>query len=351
LLGLRLLANPASPWNGAAAGLVFTLAFLTKQTSLAVIAAMLPYAFLKGFGAGTLPGDATERKASLASFLAVAAAGIAGSSLILNAASGGWFAYYIFTVPGSHASIAGSWSGFWTRDMLGHFPLPLGMAAFALYRAYRSGGWRSDTLWFRACGTLGMLGNAWISRTHEGSWDNVLLPGFIWLALMAGWGLAETLPWRGWRGTLLGLLFLAQCAALGYKPWTQIPDAADRAEGDGIVARIAAIPGDVWVPDHEYLAEWAGKKSYGNRMPLEDLWRGKGGEPKRRLEDSLASLFRNKRLGALLLDMPALRDAGILPPAAEKWYALGETLPLRGRAFYPKTGVKSRPLYLFFPRP
>jgi hypothetical protein len=177
-----------------------------------------------------------------------------------------------------------------------------------------------------------------------------LMPAFAWLALMAGWGLSETLPWRGWRGTLLGVLLLLQLANLGYKPWSQIPTAADKAEGQAIESRIKNIPGNVWVPDHEYLAEWAGKKTFGNRMPLEDLRRGWGGEPKIIQEDSLRTLLKKKHFGAILLDSPDWRDANMFPAEMGEMYSLQDSLPISGRAFYPKTGVKSRPIYLFLPR-
>ncbi|MDB5106960.1 MAG: hypothetical protein JWP91_4649 [Fibrobacteres bacterium] len=348
LLGLRALSLNPRPLTAIAAALAFTLAFQTKQTSIAVIVAMLPYAVLKGlFRRGD--GRIHQGKSFLAFFLLGTVLGVGGSIWFLGHIGRGWYGYYVLKVSSGHGAYPGVWLTFWTKDLIGQFGLALALAGFGLWRIFRAEGRYSDRGWFRACGSAGMIGSAWITRTHVGSWDNVLLPAFAWLALMAGWGVAETLPWRGWRGPLLGTLFLIQFAHLGYNPRSQIPDAADRAEGDALVRYISGIEGTVWVPDHEYLAEWAGKPTYANRMPMEDLRRGQGGGPGKAMEDSLRTLLRRKVFSALLLDTPDWSAAGFLPGETGEWYALADSLPLHGRAFFPKTGVKSRPLYLYRP--
>ena len=345
MLGLRFLAARPGALTGLAGAAALASAFLTKQSSLAVIAALVPFAFLKGLRPGA---EAPRRKAFLAAFLAGLASGVPGAVWILDRHYQGWFTYYVFTMPSGHASIPGAAMGFWTRDLLWTFPLPTALAAWALFRCFRAEGRFSERAWFLACATAGMLGNAWISRTHVGSWDNVLLPAFAWLAVMAGFG-AAALPWRGPAGALLALLFLLQFARLGYDPRREIPTAADRAFGDSLVARIAALRGEVWVPDHGHLAAFAGKTVYGNRMPLEDVVRGRGGAPRDRLRDSLSALLASHRFGALLLDTRDWRDGFFLPPGTGDWYALSDTLPLRGRAGFAKTGVKSLPRYWYTP--
>lgn len=348
LLGLRALAAKPGASAGLGAAAAFTLAFLTKQPTAAVAVALLPYALLKGLRRDP---DAAARRRFLAALLPGLAIGMAGASLLLDRIYGGWFSYYVFAMPSGHSSIPGAWWRFWTHDMLGCFPLPLALGAFAMARAFRQGGRFDESGWFLACGTAGMLGSAWISRTHVGSWDNVLLPAFAWLALLGGRAAAATLPWRSGRGAVLGILFLLQFLRLAYDPRGQIPTAADTAFGDDLVARIAAIPGDVWVPDHGHLALRAGKRPYGNRMPLEDVVRAGIQPVKADLLDSLSDVLRERRLAALLLDTPDWREANCLPESTGAWYALSDSLPLRGRAGFAKTGVKSLPLYLFRPLP
>ncbi len=349
ILGLRIIYAAPTAWSGTLAALTFSLAFMTKQNSIAVTVAMLPLVLLKGFRHGRETKGTFQRKQFLIAFGAAIILGTGGWSIFLNWKSDGWFNYFVFMVPSGEPSVPGAWLRFWTQDLRLFF-LPLGLAGFAVYRAFSHGGLFSEILWFRLCASAGMVGSAWITRTHVGSWNNVLMPAFAWLAIMAGWGVAELLPLSGRRGMFIGTLFLFQFASLLYNPWTQIPTAADSVEGAAIVDKIRSMQGDVWVLDHEYLAEWAGKKVFGNRMLLQGLRHGSGGNPHKLEEDSLLTLLKQKRFGAIVMDSPDWHDGLIFPSSMDSYYSLQDSFPLSGRAFYPKTGEKSRPRYVYLPK-
>lgn len=335
LLGLRLLASSPRPAAAVLAAAAFSAAFHTKQSALPMVACMLPYALLRG-------------RAYAAAFAGGAALGMGGVAWLLDRASGGWYFYYVFAAPSGHPLVPGAALGFWTRDLAAVFPLPLLLAVFSVWRPLADR--ETPTAVFRLCSGVGMIGAAWMSRLHSGGWDNVLMPAYAWLALAAGWGLGELRFPEHPRAALIGAALIAQLAWLRYDPFAQIPKAADAKAGEMIAARIAAYPGEVYLPDHGYLAARAGKRQRAHRMAFQDILRGRGATPAARAETALDSLLRQRFFSALILDTPDLESAGIFPADASASYVLTDSLPLPGRLFMTVTGVKSRPAYIFTPR-
>ena len=113
----------------------------------------------------------------------------------------------------------------------------------------------------------------------EWSYYNALIPGVYFVALAVGTA-AAVLETR--RPVLAPLLLAAAIATapgglaalvmralprtasglavpLGYdlRPYLPTPD--DRTRGDALLARLAAVPGDVFVPDHSFYPHLAGK--------------------------------------------------------------------------------------------
>lgn len=347
LLGLRFLFLAPTFMNGFLGALALVLAFMTKQTSVLLVIVMLPVVILKAFKVESTNRDSLQKKLFLVGYLLTTVFGITGSILLLNWNSNGWFNYYAFKVPAKQELIPSLVIGFWTHDLIPNFAVPLGLTCFALYQSYKTEGVFSEKFCFRFCASAGMIGIAWMTRIHNASWDNVLIPAFVWLSVMAAWGFSELLPLNKWKWSVFGVLFFVQFVSLAYDPRAQIPTAEDKAEGAAIEAKIRMMSGEVWVPQHEYLAEWNGKKSYGNRMPMDDLFAGQGGNPTLKLQDSIKTLLREKRFAAILLDWPEWAHAGLIPQG--EFYSIGDSLPIHGRAFYPKTGVKTRPIYFYLP--
>jgi hypothetical protein len=333
LAGLACLAAAPRPALAAAAALCLAAAFQTKQTALPIVACMLPYVLARG-------------RAYAATFLSVAALGIGGTAWLIDGGAG-WYSYYVFRLPAGHPRLPGMLIGYWTRDLLAVFPVPLMLGAFALLRAPRRQAGLLPLFLFRLCATAGMIGAAWMSRLHDGGWNNVLMPAYAWLALLAGWGLAELRFPVGPRGALIGLALLVQFAWLRYHPFEQIPQAADAAAGAEVMRRIAAMPGEVYVPDHGYLAARAGKNPGAHRMAFEDVLRGKGGAPADSARVELHARVAAGKYSTLILNSSRWEDAAILPDDFGKYYALEDSLPLPGRLFMTMTGMKSRPAYIF----
>ncbi|MEO6098211.1 MAG: hypothetical protein ABIW76_22110 [Fibrobacteria bacterium] len=348
LSALWSLDGPAKNPRLLASALLFAVAFQCKQSSLMVIACMAPM-YLGG-----------GRKRLAFSALALAA-GIPGMIWILDRAHHGWYAYYVFGLPSHHAILKSAWLGFWTRDTLTVFPLAFLAGAVALAGRFRQGDARGTL--FLVTGTTGMLSASYVSRLHVGGWDNVLMPAFAWLSLLTGLGIgtlerswnaeceAEARTFR--RTSLSALAVYAACLLqfirFAYDPRKQIPDGSDLVAGGRTEDWIRRTPGEVFIPDHGYLAQRAGKPPFAHRIAIEDVLRGPEHPARKALEVELASALESGRFSALLMDSEQPSDAGILPDTPKPRYRRTKTLPYGPREFMPRTGIKSRPEFVFEP--
>jgi hypothetical protein len=157
-------------------------------------------------------------------------------------------------------------------------------------------------------------------------------------------GLAAAKP--GFVAVFAPWACLLQLALLWFRPWRQIPTAADRAAGAALVAKIAAVPGPVLVPSHPHLARLAGKETHAQEMALSDVMRGRD----RSVADALAADVRRRLqqrdFGAVVVDedwWPAELNASYRP---------SQTLFVDEPAvFWPRTGWRTRPRTIYDRRP
>ena len=319
-----------------AAGLLLTLAFLTKQSALLIALPLLLYALL------------TNRRRSLA-LIATTAVGIGGSTLLLNALHQGWYVYYIFDLPRQHQLLPAVLVTFWAVDLF--FPLPLASLAAILYLVGRPAKAVGQARLFYLLVAAGMLAGAWFSRLHFGGYDNVLLPAYVALALLFGLGVHALTGFirSKDRRTLLEIgiyvTCLAQFALLVYSPAAQVPTTRDRAAGESFIHTVEQIPGEVLIPYHGTLPALAGKRSYAHWMALSDVLRSERGEARDRLSEELKEAIREQRFAAIIVDIPDW-----LPDLLETHYQRAGPV-LAEDAFWPVTGPRIRPEYLYLPRP
>ena len=147
--------------------------------------------------------------------LAVLAVALAGSSVVLELTSHGWYRYYVLDELSGQPWVDTLWVGFWRDDLLAHLwpvagtgrgrALALGggsvtrpadrtpAATPAAARAPR-GYW--------ALAVAGLLAAAWVSRLHTGGYLNVLIPAHAAVALVAGLACARLRR----QGAMAGLL-------------------------------------------------------------------------------------------------------------------------------------------------
>ncbi len=290
---------PPSLRSAALTGLLFFLAYFTKQSALLVAACV---------GAHLLLVD--WRRAGV--FAAVLGTTVGLSAFVLDRIHDGWYFYYTVELIRQHPLYLPLALPFWTDYLLG--PLPLVCAVSFAFLAWRLAERRRQALFYPAI-AAGMLGVAWSSRLHLGGYDNVLLPAYAILALLFGLGIQKgllaiqrsALPRR--RAAMLGLLALCllQYGWLFYDPLEQVPTRADAAAGEALLQRIREIDGEVYLPFHGYLGTLAGKRSYAHINCLGDIYRGRDIALQQKITEDVDEAFRRGRFAAVIWDFGRIR--------------------------------------------
>jgi hypothetical protein len=275
---------------------------------------------------------------------------VAACTAALHWASGGWYTYYVLRFPFLQPWVKPVFVTFWTRDLFGHLPIASAAAAVTLAWLLPS---RSRGAGFWIVVAVGMVGGAYRSRLQNGGYDNVLLPAYAVVAIVFGLGLAALL--RDAQGSdarrqgahiAIYAGCLAQMIGLGYNPRAALPRAGDRRAGEQLLRTLEGLKGDVFVPYHGYLAALAGKPSHAHVMQVFDVLKVGLPESEALAEEHRAAI-REHRFGAIVLDEP---ETYFFIREVETSYVRDRELFADPDAFFPVTGVRTRPQYLYVPR-
>lgn len=324
--------------SAALAGVLIAAAGLTKQLALA---ALLPLLLV------TLVARRPNVwvAAGIAALLTVAA------TLWLNQRSGGWYLYFTFDLPRRLPMAFAAVGDFWAKDMLG-------TAAFAcaIVGLYVIGRWTTD----RAAAGLdlallaGLFGVAWAARLPVGGFSNVLLPAYAGVALFFGPAVKHmreaARSATGPAGKALEPYLLTLCIVqflwLGYNPASQIPTRASRDAGVWLVNHLRDAQGDVLLAYHGYIATLAGKPPHAHWMSVSDVVRFDAKGEGAHLEAEIRQAARAHKFAAVLLD-----QSKWMAYMFEADYTEAGTVfdPTMDNDFWPVTGLRTRPQYLFVP--
>jgi 4-amino-4-deoxy-L-arabinose transferase-like glycosyltransferase len=340
---LYLLRFGTAVRSGVAAGALAALAFFTKQSALVV--------FLPVLGALLV-----RRRAQGLAFGGTLAVLVAAGTLALHRLLGPWYLYYTFVLPSRHPVDRSMVLHYWVQDLGPTTGIALALGLGVLWVRFRRAA--MDRALFDAAAVAGMLGSAWAVRAHKGAWNNDLMPAHAILAVLFGLALhaSHSTPaggarWRRWVPAAVAGAALIQLALLGYAPWRLVPSAEDREVGQRLVAALAALPGNVLVPCHGYLAQLAGRPGSAHAMPLSDVVTH---DPERgaTLAEEVRSVLAQKRYDTIVED-----DTGfffdVFREAVAANYALTGEL-FQGRRedlFVPVTGFPTRPDLIFQRKP
>lgn len=320
-----------------AAGAALALAFITKQTAFFVALPIM---------AGVL---ILHRRAAL-HLVGSAALLMLASTATLETLHRGWYLYYTVYLPRQHTMATRMLMGFWTRDIAAPFwPTALLAILYIIGNLLRER--RARVALFYLVVAAGMVGVSWAGRLNRGGFKNALLPAYALLCILFGLALAYVLAHlkkQTARERVAELAIYALCVAqfllLVYNPIRQIPTAQDRAAGWELVQTIRSLPGDVLIPYHPYLLTLAGKPAHAHWTGMEELigLYGGGETPEgTRLLGELRDAIANRRYSALFLD--------------EAWdvassYVNQGPLFAQEDVFWPVTGWRTRPQYIYRPR-
>jgi hypothetical protein len=288
LASVALLRLRPSAGGTLAAGLALACAFFVKQSVLVVAA---PMALALWY---------VDRRRALL-FTSTATAAVVLGVVALELSHDGWFLYYTFTVPRAHPVAPEQIWSYWTIDVA-----PLGVAGFAAFSwviaELRT---RSDPdRFFFPLLLAGLALSSWSVRSLVGAHLNNLLPVYIGFALGGALALHTALRVATRSRERIGVFVLAivQLILLSYDPRTLVPTRADEAAGRELVARIAAIEGEVYIPNHGYLAELAGKRAYAHTLAMDNLLLDDFGPARQALERDFEAHLRDGRFAAMIVE-------------------------------------------------
>lgn len=320
------------------AGILLFLAFFTKQSSLIVIIFLLGYAII------------FNRKALLPVMVTTLVL-LAGSTILMDRNSDGWYSYFVFELPFNHDITLSYIALFWTEELFRICMVPIGLIIFNLYLNFQSvrgnPGWR-----FNLFAAAGMISMAWFLRIHSGSGMNALLPALAIIAILFGISVNDLLSRSTHKLnvnsikfiTIAYFLILLQFMLLIYNPLTLIPSSADRAAGNNIVENIREINGDIFIPSHGYLAKKAGKKQYAHTMAIYDVLRSNDDRTSKKLGEEIKQAFSKKEYTAAVYNYinSPFRSFDV-----DTNYVFEKLLIRNDNDFFPVTGTQIRPQYFF----
>lgn len=327
--------------GGLALGLISFLAYFTKQSALVTLVPVLCLVAIRRPRAGL---------AALGALVVL----LAGSTVALDALTRGWYRYYVLDELAGQPWAQPVWVSFWTRDLLAHmWPVALVVAAGASVAAFgsRPRTWsrslplrslRSPAA-YHAVAAAGLLASAWVSRLHTGGYENVLMPAYAGVALLAG--LAHGVLARARLAAIAAAgVILLQFALLAYPIGAQLPTAADRAAGEALIARLRSLPGPVLVLRHPWYATVAGRGSFAQGEAIDDVLRSRNPRGARALRASLPHALNADGIRAVVLDGGF--DAPLLGPELLRDFRL-ERRPVTPTRLYPLTDLRTSPTLLY----
>jgi len=337
-LAALVVGRSAQSWRGGLGfGLLAFLAFFTKQVALIALAPAMLILLLR------------RRQAGLTA-IATAIVLVGGSTLALDAASHGWYRYFIVSELGGQRWKHNPWLGFWQYDLLRHFrPLVLlGLIALGVRLCSPKRQWSRAlrTISYELAGAGGLLLCAWISRVHTGGYLNVLLPAFAACALLSGLAFASMRR----RGPLLAIAAVAaiaiQLLILPYKPASAIPTATARAAGAQLMARLRSLPGPVLILAHPWYGTLAGKGSFAQSDAIAEVLRSHAPRGASELRAALRGSLNRYHVQAVVLDRPPQRW---LLPQLRANFVLASTR-ITSELLRPVADLRLPPRYLYLRR-
>lgn len=335
LLGAIYVGLRARTWRGGGAvGLLFALAFLTKQNALVVAVPVVIALCI------------WRRSVGVAAALVLVVMAV-GSVLVGDAVTGGWYSPY---VVGQLLGQSADWAWlakFWLVDLLLPFAiLVLALGWWAWRHRVRPQRVTSATTGYLLAGVTGLFLAALAGRLHDGGYVNVAIPAHAAMAILAGLAVACVLrhPQTTNRMILaIGVVVAAQLAVLAVWRSHVIPTTADRVAGDRFIADVGDLPAPVLIPSHPYYLRLAGLPTHASAIAIGDLLATRPG-PSR---DALAAQLPWSLDGVNSVLLDASSDTALFGPQLDRDFTLVTSSFIPEGEFRPVTDVSTAPRLLY----
>lgn len=321
------------------AGLFGFLSFFTKQSFAMASIPFLLYLLIK------------NRK-SFWIFVAVFAVPAILSTVLYSIATNGFYYFWNFSLPAEHHWNYSLLLNFWTIDILKRIPIDFIILLVLLIISIKKVENQSSKIYIFII--AGMFLCSWLSRLHYGGFLNVLMPVYTSIAIFLPILLFEYFAThkeinRQHPVLVLNKRLIVNCALLVqfgyllYNPFLCIPTSADKAAGDYFINKISKIQGDVFIPCHSYIGNYAGKRSFAHAMVIYDLMITKGSGFENRMKNILDSTLKKHEFAAVVKN----NDWDI--PGLDKYYVCCDTIFKNQNVFLTIIG-KTRPETIWYPK-
>jgi Dolichyl-phosphate-mannose-protein mannosyltransferase len=289
--GLYVARFAVSRLDWMLAGALLALSAMTKQTALMMGAPLVLFALVTEWRKGIL--------------LPVTFGGLFGmATLAFNLRDHGWYVFYVLRLPTRLQETVSERALFWTHDILGAMPIAaaLALATLILFRPWRD---RRSRFWLTFA--IGSLAAAWASRLHSGAYDNVLIPAYVCLAVLAAVAsrqIPDCLrpPVRPFVRLAIGVLAILQFVTLRYSVADQIPTERDVGLERLFAMRIAAVSGDVLVLHHSFVPTPAGPRMHAHAWAVFDVLRAGDASSRGELQHDISAALASHRYQMIVLD-------------------------------------------------
>ena len=340
---------------GIAVGVLAFLAFFTKQIGLVAVLPALVWLALIRPRAG-------------AAALAALAVLVAGSTLMIDGLTHGWYGYYIVGELAGQPWDRRVWIGFWTHSLYRHLQPVTWLAAVALLasitvrsrsllgeRSHRGralpamlgpGQGRELGVGYELAAAAGLLLASWFSRLHTGGYLNVLVPAYAGCALIGGLAFARMRRFGALPAVLAVVLVLVQFAQLLTLPDHALPHRSVRTAGAELIARLRSLPGPVLVLAHPWYATLADKGSFAQSDAIFEVLRSNDARGSTYLRRELAHSLDRYRIQAVVLDHP---PPPWLAPQLHREFVL-ESEQITATVLRPPSDLRSGPTFLYLRR-
>ena len=336
LAGAWTFLSPRPLVRSVATPLLLFLAFFTKQSALVVVI---------GF---SVAAAVTRPRWERVAVPAISGALVAGSSWLMNAMTDGWYGYYIYDLPRA-LPFPAMWPGdVWSPNLLGLSAVSIALA-FATIALVRFPAGRTTREAIEDAAILGSLALvSYLSRV-AGGYENVLMPLYAGVAIYGAIGFERVprlLEPQETAQQIAAVALIVQFALLVYSPWAWLPTPAAREQGAALLARVAAIEGPVYWPDHPWYLRLAGKPTTGHEEAVGDVVLADPQGWGARLLADMAAAVAEKRFGGVVVDFESFR---LRPEGFDAHYETADA-DVTGDDLIPPAGGPRRPTYLYVPR-
>jgi len=346
LTALYLIKFKDSSKSYVLAGVFISLSFLTKQTALFMAIPITLYCILSNWRRSIF-------------FIVTVGIIVGASTLILDYLSDGWYRYYVLELPAQHSVNPRMYARFWVADIIKPLPIVFAASIFCIVAQFLKSN-KKNWLFYSVI-TVGVLGLSWMARLNRGGFPNALFPTYAMISILFGlaahtaFQFIQIVPEGKQKlvETSIYLICIVQFSVLFYNPLHQIPTQDDLEAGRELVNTIQQIKGDVFVPCHGYLPALAGKNRYADESAIAELVGIFGGGPKeesKKIMNELMQAIREKRFGAIIIDIPADSWLKWLRKGVEKYYIIQQPTFYDRTVFWPVTGRKVRPQVIYVPK-